>query len=262
MENTYDVSMFALFVYLFLVIIPLWTFRWLHIKLSRELIISVIRMTVQLLLVGVYMEYIFKLNHPLINFAWIIIMLIVANVTILNRSGLKLKKVFTATFPAYIFTIMFCLVTFLIVFKPSVLLEARYLIPLSGMILGNLLRGNIIGLDRFFSELRKRETEYIQYISLGATRHEATRSFLREAYKAALAPQLGSIATMGLVSLPGMMTGQILGGSSPAVAIKYQIIIMIAIFITISISVLLSLILSRQIAFDEYSILREDIFQK
>jgi putative ABC transport system permease protein len=101
----------------------------------------------------------------------------------------------------------------------------------------------------------------VQYLSLGATRTEAVMPFLRQAYKASIAPQIGGLATIGLVSLPGMMTGQILGGSSPAVAIKYQIMIMIAIFLTVNLSVLLSLLLSSAHAFDNFDRLKEDIYK-
>jgi len=120
------------------------------------------------------------------------------------------------------------------------------------MVLGNILRSNVIGLDRFYSELGRREHEYIHYIFLGASFKEAVKPFLREAFKAAVTPQIATLATIGLVALPGMMTGQILGGSSPSVAIKYQIMIMIAIFVSVSISTFLSIYFSTKLSFDKF----------
>jgi putative ABC transport system permease protein len=100
------------------------------------------------------------------------------------------------------------------------------------------------------------------YVSMGATRREAIRPFVREACKAAFGPQLATVSTMGLVSLPGMMTGQILGGSSPAVAIKYQLMIMVAIFLTSSLSSFLAVMVSTRKSFDHYGRLNREMFLK
>jgi putative ABC transport system permease protein len=131
-----------------------------------------------------------------------------------------------------------------------------------GMVLGNILRSNVVALDRFFSELRANQDMHVQYLILGASESEAVRPFLRNALRAAVGPQLGTVATMGIVSLPGMMTGQILGGSSPAVAIGYQIMIMISIFTAATVSVFLAVHFARKAAFDRFGRLDESIFLK
>ncbi len=128
------------------------------------------------------------------------------------------------------------------------------------MILGNILRGNVVALERFFHALTHREEEYIYYISLGATLQEAVTPLLRESIKAAVSPFIGTMATLGLVSLPGMMTGQILGGNSPLVAIQYQIMIMIAIFVTYTLSIFLAVRFTLNAAVDPYGRIRKKIF--
>ncbi|MBN1327603.1 MAG: ABC transporter permease [Candidatus Cloacimonetes bacterium] len=261
MNSTYDIPIQSLIFYVFLFIIPVMIFKYLKIRKVKSLIISIARMVFQLSMVGVYLGYIFHLNNIFINIGWIVLMIFVANISILDQSGLSIRKLSYYTIPAYFITVVVVLASFLIIFSTDTIFSARYLIPLGGMVLGNLLRSNIVGLDRFFSELRKRENEYIQYISLGAQRSEAVIPFLREAYKAAMAPQIAGLAIMGLVALPGMMTGQILGGSSPMLAIKYQIMIMTAIFVTTSVSVLLALIFSMNSAFDSFGRFRKDIFK-
>jgi len=130
------------------------------------------------------------------------------------------------------------------------------------MILGNCLQGNVIALERFYSALRKNENEYRTYLMLGATRWEAVRPYFREAVKAAINPTIAGMATMGLVSLPGMMTGQILGGSEPWLAVKYQIAIMICIFTSSTIASIINLKLSVNIAFNEFDVLKEEIFER
>ncbi|HCX72734.1 MAG TPA: ABC transporter permease [Candidatus Cloacimonas sp.] len=261
MNETFNIAIPNLIIFVTLLIIPILIFRWLKLPLVKKLLIAAGRMILQLSLVALYLEYIFKLDYLLVNFAWIIVMILAANITILNQSGLRFSKLFWVTFPSYIITTATVIAAFLIVFPANVISHSRYLIPLGGMLLGNLLRSNIVGMERFYSSLRERRSEYVQYLSLGATRTEAVMPFLRQAYKASIAPQIGGLATIGLVSLPGMMTGQILGGSSPAVAIKYQIMIMIAIFLTVNLSVLLSLLLSSAHAFDNFDRLKEDIYK-
>jgi putative ABC transport system permease protein len=97
---------------------------------------------------------------------------------------------------------------------------------------------------------------------LGATRWEAVRPYFREAVKAAVNPTIASIATMGLVSLPGMMTGQILGGSDPSLAVKYQLAIMICIFTSTTLAAILNLTLSLKIAFNAFNVLKADVMTK
>jgi putative ABC transport system permease protein len=150
----------------------------------------------------------------------------------------------------------------LLAIRPPLFYDARYLVPLTGMVLGNCLQGNVIALERFYSALRKNQDEYLTYLLLGASRWEAVRPAFRDAVKAAVNPTVASMATMGLVALPGMMTGQILGGGEPWVAVKYQIAIMLCIFTSTTLAALLSLKFSLNLAFNEYDVLREDVLQQ
>ena len=120
------------------------------------------------------------------------------------------------------------------------------------MILGNCMRTNIISLERFFSAISDNPKTWQTYLSLGATRFEAARPFIQKALKAAMAPTITTMTTMGIVSLPGMMTGQMLGGSVPLVAIKYQIAIMLCIFTSASLTSVMNLLFSLPICFDGY----------
>jgi len=255
-----QVSVVNLAFYLLLFIVPFMIFRSLKIKVGRQIVVSVTRMTLQLFMVGFYLKYLFNLDSPLVNICYLILMLIVANFSILKQSGLCVKRLGLPVFGGIFLTICTISLSFTIVMKATTLMSARYLIPITGMLMGNILRYNIISLSRFYGELKKRENEYIQMISLGATVSEATRPFFREALQAGVAPQIGGLATMGLVSLPGMMTGQILGGSLPMTAIKYQILILTAIFTAGAISAGLTVILSRRTAFDGYKRLDHRIY--
>ena len=262
MNETVVISIPVLLLFSVILIFPVLIFRHLRLRLTKDLIISMLRMGVQLGLVAIYLEYIFKLDMLLVNVAWVLVMIVVATGSILRQSGLSWRKCLWTILPAHLLTSLLILCGFLFVFDFGTIASARYLIPLMGMVLGNILRSNVVALDRFFSELRANEEMHIQYLTLGASEAEAVRPFLRNALRAAVGPQLGTVATMGIVSLPGMMTGQILGGSSPAVAIAYQIMIMIAIFTAATVSAFLAVHFSRSVAFDTCGRLDASIFLK
>jgi putative ABC transport system permease protein len=205
----------------------------------------------------------FDLNNPWLNGLWILIMLLVADVSILRRAGLKVRYFALATFTAVASSILFSTAYLVIlVIQPTHYYDAHYIVPLAGMILGNCLQGNVIALERFYSSLRKNENEYTTFLMLGATRWEAVRPYFRDAVKAAINPTIASMATMGVVSLPGMMTGQILGGSEPWLAVKYQIAIMICIFTSTTIASILNLKLSLTIAFNAFDVLKNELIAK
>ncbi|WP_027251218.1 ABC transporter permease [Photobacterium halotolerans] len=128
--------------------------------------------------------------------------------------------------------------------------QAQYLIPVAGMILGNALTANVLALERWYSSLKEKNNEYQFYLAMGAP--HPIQPFQREAVKAALMPQLASMSTLGIVALPGMMTGQILGGTEPVLAVKYQLAIMIAILVAVSVSVAATLGMMSRFAFNRY----------
>jgi putative ABC transport system permease protein len=261
--ETLDIALPRMMFLYGLCLLP-WFLLWLiGLRISLDIGISVLRMSIQLALVGIYLKTLFNLNNPYLNGLWILVMLLVADISILRRAGLKSRYFALATFTAIACSILFSTAYLVIlVIQPTHYYDAHYIVPLAGMILGNCLQGNVIALERFYSTVRKNENEYATFLMLGATRWEAVRPYFRDAIKAAINPTIASMATMGLVSLPGMMTGQILGGSEPWVAVKYQIAIMICIFSSITIASILNLKLSLNIAFNAFDVLNDEVFEK
>lgn len=263
MMKTINISYSLLPIIYGLLTVPLLLIIIFKIDVLKTTLVSVLRMTVQLVLVGMYLDVIFKLNSLWVNLAWILIMIIVASISVIKGAGIDLRKFFPVVFPGIIAGTFFVVSLFVFAaVQPTPFYDARYLIPITGMVLGNCLRANIISMERFYSSIRKNEKEFITFILMGATLHEAILPYMREAIKSALAPILSTMATVGLVALPGMMTGQILGGSSPVVAIKYQIAIMIAIFSAIVITSVLNIMLSIRVSFNDYHMLNKEVFTK
>ena len=245
-----------------LLIIPFAILLWVKVPILGQVTISLVRMTVQLLFVGLYLQVVFQLNNPWLNALWLLVMIVVADVSIVRGAGLSFRRLALPLFTALLAGTAVPLLYFVgvILFRSS-LLEARFVIPIGGMILGNCLRADIIGMRRFYQAIRQQNKVFIQQLAEGASLAEATRPYLGTALHEALAPTIATMATVGLVSLPGMMTGVILGGSDPSVAVMYQIAIMIAIFTGTSMTVLLAVLLSRKAAFDAYGLLNQKIFR-
>jgi putative ABC transport system permease protein len=141
------------------------------------------------------------------------------------------------------------------------ILDARYLIPVSGMILGNCMRTNIVALQSFYGDIETDRLLYRFALANGATRHEALLPYMKRALTLAFSPAIATLSVMGLISIPGMMTGQILGGSSPVVAIKYQIMIALAIYVTAVFSIYLSIRFSNRQVFDPYGNIRKPLMR-
>jgi putative ABC transport system permease protein len=258
-----DFGLWAMVFAMLLVVPPLFIARWLKLRKTKQILISTARMGVQLAFVGVYLHYIFDLNNVWINIAYLLLMSVVASFSAMKSCELRWRIFFNRFFAASVMPMLVLVLYFdWLIIDLQDLFDARYLIPIGGMLLGNTLKANVIGADRFFSSLKSDRETYESMISFGASKNQALRPFYRESVKAAINPILATMATVGLVSLPGRMTGQIRGGSLPVTAIKYQIAIMTAIFCNNFLTVLLALRFTAPVAFDGFGNLRKDIFTR
>lgn len=256
--QTTDINIFGMVIVYGLLLIPLFIFMKFRVNLIRKLIVGILRMTAQLFLVGLYLGYMFELNNIYANILWLCVMLLIANRHILKSSNLLVVPLLPITILSTFLGLAVVLLPFiLLVIKPSPIYDARYLIPIGGMILGNFLSVNIVSFTAYISSLKNSRQELESYFCMGATLSEATRPFMQDAMKRAITPTITTITTLGLVSLPGMMTGQLLGGSFPMTAIKYQIAIMIAILVAATISVTMNLLLITTKVFDRRGNLKE-----
>ncbi len=256
-----DITLYSMLLVFLLLAVPVILSRIYGLGLVRPLLISAGRMTIQLGLIGLFFKYLFLWNNTFINIIWLSFMILVAVFSVIRSSSMKLSKFLLPVFISFMaatFSVIFYINVFVI--ELNYIFDARYLIVLGGMLLGNSLRGNIIGVDTFYKNIRKDAKKYRYILSLGATQQEAVLPYIKESVLLALKPTIASMATIGIVALPGMMTGVILGGASPEVAIKYQIMIMIAITVSTMISVLLTILMTSRVCFTKFGTLRADIF--
>jgi putative ABC transport system permease protein len=258
-----EIKTFALALGYLLLIIPLCLMLYLGADILKKTSIAVIRMTVQLLFVGLYLHLVFDLNYWWLNTLWLLLMITAADLSIINGTGLKIKRFLAPVFISILAGTTIPLLYFnLVILRIPNLFEAQYFIPIGGMIMGNCLRANIIGIGSFYKSIRENENAYFYSLAQGATLREALSPYFRDAFQAALGPTIATMATVGLVALPGMMTGIIMGGINPAIAIKYQIAIMLAIFTGTSITVFSAIALSIRFVFNDYGIFDHGVFKK
>ncbi len=263
MNGIIDITPWQLAGGYLLLLIPLSIFLLQRVPMIREAGMAVIRMTVQLLFVGLYLQVVFRLNNPWLNLAWVGVMVGVADFSIVRGCGLRLSRFVSPVFIALAAGTLVPVFVFMgAILQRSNCLDAQYVIPLWGMVLGNCLRADIIGLRNFYESLERDEKIYHQSLAQGATLREALGPYMRGALQASLLPTVASMATIGLVSLPGMMTGVILAGVNPLTAISYQIAIMIAIFSGTALTVFLALWLTLRKSFHAYGLLDTRVFHK
>lgn len=211
-----------------------------QIGIEKTIIHAAIRTVVQLLLVGYLIEYVFHLER----WYFIVILLLLMSVIaaqagarrIPSQAGFLLGTVWIALFAG---TLVNTFIVTEVILKIDPWWNPRYLVPLAGMIMGNALNSGSLAGERFISELKNRTAEVDAMLCLGYSSSSACAEIKRLAVKSALIPTLNAMFTVGLVHLPGMMTGQILSGTSPLIAAKYQIVVMFMISSTVMISALI-----------------------
>lgn len=254
-----DISWLDLGLGYVLIVIPLLIFRYYQTGLVRSTLIAIVRMSIQLLLVGAYLGVIFRWNNVWVNIAWVLVMVVVAAFTVVKRSELSRKFFLIPVLIAIAVSILLVDIYFLgVVIRLDFLFDARYFIPITGMLIGNCLSNNIVALNTYYHSLYREQTLYRFALANGAARGEALSIFMRDALKRSLNPTIATTAVVGLISLPGMMTGQILGGSNPEVAIKYQIMIMITILVSSLMTVILSILICNRFVFDGFGRIRAE----
>lgn len=236
---------------------------WLKLNMEKQLLLASVRSIVQLLLIGLVLEWIFELSWwPVIGLL-MFTMTLIASITAVQRSQRRFPGIWLNSTVA-VFTSSWLVSGFAltVIIPPQNWSEnpAQYLIPLMGMILGNTLNGISLGLDRLSEELVMRRAEVELKLTLGATRSEAAREALQNAIRSGMTPIINSMMVVGLVSLPGLMTGQILAGASPLDSVKYQIVMMFLIASGTALGTVISVLLGYRCLFNsKHQFLFEEI---
>lgn len=200
---------------------------WERLGLEWSLAIAAGRTVLQLLVVGYILEFIFALNNPWAVLAVLLVMLTIAAIVARNRISKKYPALLPLVWGSILVSTALTLCyTNLLVIQPASWYEPQYLIPLAGIVLGNAMNGAAIAGERLVSTFNASKLEIETHLSLGATPEQAVAQYRKDAIKAGLIPTINQMMVVGIVTLPGIITGQLLSGVNPLDASSYQILIM------------------------------------
>ncbi len=224
----------------------------LKLGLERRLLLAAVCTVVQLLLIGLVLEWVFRVDRWYVVLALMLVMTLIAGVAATQRTQLRYPGIWVRSIASvWASSWLMAALALGVIVRVRPWYTPQYAIPLLGMILGNTLNGASLGLDRLGSELRGRRDQVEALLALGATRWEAARRPIQQAVRTGLIPTINAMMVVGIVSLPGMMTGQILAGADPVEAVKYQIVIMFLIASAAALGTVSVVLLSYRRLFNE-----------
>ncbi|NHJ14850.1 MAG: ABC transporter permease [Candidatus Thorarchaeota archaeon] len=213
--------------------------KWQGLGIGNRLIVGTVRGTIQVILMGLILVYIFQLSYlPLIFVVLSFMGLFAANTVRENLN--HVPGVFRASLPGILVGALSVMAvsTALGIVEPI----GEFIIPMGGMVTGNCMTITALLIDRMWSNAQKQRNLLETALALGASSYQATELSIREAIVAGLLPNLNRYASLGIVSIPGLMSGMIIGGLNPVAASFYQVMVFIMIFLA---SVICGIIVSR-----------------
>ncbi|MDR5867118.1 ABC transporter permease [Halomonas koreensis] len=224
-----------------------------RLGMGRSLLVAAARTTIQLALVGLVLEALFAAAR----LHWVALMalgmLLIAGREVVARQKRRLRGGWAfgvGTLAMFLSSFSVAVLTLTVIIGPEPWYRPQYAIPLLGMMLGNTMTGVALALDRLTDGAWQQRAVIENRLMLGQSWREAIGEIRREAMRSGLTPVINAMAAAGVVSLPGMMTGQILAGSPPALAVKYQILIMFAITLGTGFGTLAAVALASRRLFD------------
>jgi putative ABC transport system permease protein len=238
------------------VVITMAVSKWQKLGLEKDIAIGTIRAALQLLVIGYVLQYIFSSQNPLLILLIIAVMITVASLNAGKRGkGLPGIRWRIAISIAVTESLMMSLMLGLQIIQST----PQYIIPISGMTIGNAMVVSGLLLNHMKREVETSRGQIEALLALGATCRQAIQQSLQRSVKSSMIPTIDGMKTVGLVQLPGMMTGMIVAGANPVDAVRYQILIMFAFTASAAItSIVLSLLtyklwFTKEMALNRYS---------
>ncbi|PLS26291.1 ABC transporter permease [Bifidobacterium parmae] len=228
--NAYDIDIWGLAVAMAMVAVAAGVSGLMRMGIGRSLLWSACRALLQLCAMGFVVGYVIRADDVFLVFATIGVMLVAAVQITLSRAkgvpkGLAGPVLLSLTITMLL---MIALVTELVV-RPHPWYAPQLVVPLTGMLLGNTVSALAVGLSRFYESMDERRDEIDTMLALGATAWEAARPSIVSSIRLGLLPTMATLASCGIVTIPGMMAGQVIAGGDPLEAAKYQFVVFAAI---------------------------------
>ena len=232
--NSYPIDIWGLIAAMLMVAAAAGISGLMHLGIGRTLLWSACRALLQLCAMGLIMGFVIRSNNPWLVLALLVLMLLAGVQITLSRAKNVPKSLGRGLIGpvllalAITLLLMVSLVTELIV-RPQPWYAPQLVVPLAGMLLGNTVSALAVGLSRFFESMKDRRDEIDMLLALGASPWEASRPSVVSSIRLGMMPTTASLASAGIVTIPGMMAGQVIAGGDPLNAAKYQFVILAAI---------------------------------
>lgn len=241
-------SFVALSISLIFVIIPLVLSKTFNLGLGKDTFVATIRSIIQLLVVGYLLQFVFDAENVIYLSLMVILMIVAATVNT-QKKGKSIKGIIWKIVVTFIFIEVLTqgILIGLKITPPT----AQYIIPISGMVIGNSMVLGILFLNRFTAELETHQEQTELILSLGGTPKQAIHKQLITSIQASTLPTIEKQKTIGLVQLPGMMSGQIIAGADPVQAVVFQLLILFLLLTTAVITSIMLGFLSYPTLFNE-----------
>ena len=242
-----------------LVVVAMLLSRASRLSLEKELGLGAVRAAAQLVAIGYALRVLFASDHPAAVFAVLLVMWLVAAWTSSSRVplGPSRRVLFPYAFTAIGAGAVVALVpVFVLVIPPRPWFEPRYLIPIGGMMLSSAMNVVAQVFERLFASAKAEAATLEQALALGASPADALAPHVRSSLRAALIPTINGLVTVGLVALPGMMTGQIVSGAEPEQAVRYQVVVMYQLVVVAAVAGFAAAWFARRLIFNDDAQLR------
>jgi len=248
-----NVSVTSLLIASSLVLVAMLFSASQKLRLERDILWSVIRAVVQLILVGYVLEAVFGMDNPLFTTLLVLFMAVNAAVNTRKR-GIGIHQVFLVSFVSIVTGTALTLI--ILVVSGAIRYVPNQIIPVSGMVVNNAMVAIGLCYRQILADFRTRREDIETKLSLGADVLPSAIEIVRDSIRTGMLPTIDSAKTLGIVSLPGMMTGLILAGTPPVMAIRYQIMVTFMLLSTTAIASFLACFLSYRSFFNAYKQLR------
>ena len=221
-----------------------------RLGLEKDLAVGSVRAFVQLTAIGYVLQFMFVSGRWYYVVMMLVIMFVAAVKNAVARQSVKLEGMFTTLgISIFVGSSLTIAIVIGVILRIEPWYSPRYLIPLSGTILGNSMTGAALALNRLRADITHRKPEVEAALALGATSGQAIMPMTRDALKTAMLPSISSLMVVGIVHLPGMMAGQIIAGAFPVDAVKYQLMVVYMIAAAVAITSMMVVYLATSLFF-------------
>ena len=256
-----SLSMVDLLISAALVLLLAGVSAWTKLGITQSLLVAALRCAIQLGLVGLILNWLFGSESIVVLALVVTVMWLAAGREVVSRQSRRIKGIYafaSGSVAMFLSSVTLTLVALTVIVDVEPWYQPQYAIPLLGMMLGNTMTGVSLGAERLTNAVWDKANQIEQRLCLGQSPQQAILPLMKDSARAGIMPIINAMSAAGLVSLPGMMTGQILAGSPPTEAVKYQLMIMFLISAGSGLGVVCSLWLTRWRLFDSRQRLRLD----